>query len=307
MKVAVSGAGGLIGSALTSRLAKEGHKVFQLVRVRPPQAEGKIYWNPQCGEIDAAGLEGMDAVVHLAGENIASGRWNEAQKARIRDSRVQGTRLLAETLAGLGKPPGVLASASAIGFYGDRGEDVMREDAAAGGGFLAEVCEAWEAAAQPASDGGIRVVNCRFGVVFSPDGGPLALMLPPFRMGVGGVIGGGRQYMSWVSIGDAVGALMHVLSDETLAGPVNIVAPRPVTNREFTKTLGRVLRRPTILPMPAFAARLAFGEMANDLLLASTRVEPQRLLDSGYSFQHPQLEAALRALLHRGAASGPRA
>lgn len=299
MKVAVSGAGGLIGSALTSRLAKDGHRVFRLVRVRPHQAEAKVYWDPAGGEIDAAGLEGMDAVVHLAGENIASGRWNDAKKARIRDSRVHGTRLLAETLAGLDKPPGVLASASAIGFYGDRGKAVMREDAAAGEGFLAGVCRAWEAAAQPAADKGIRVVNCRFGVVFSPDGGPLALMLSPFRMGVGGVIGGGRQYMSWISIVDAVAALIHILTHEMLAGPVNIVTPRPVTNREFTKTLGRVLRRPTIFPMPAFAARLAFGEMANDLLLASTRVEPQRLLDSGYEFQHAQLEAALRALLKR--------
>ena len=235
--------------------------------------------------------------MHLAGENIAVRRWTPAQKARIRDSRVQGTRLLAQSLARLQQPPTVMVCASAIGFYGDRGEELLTEGSAPGSGFLTDTCRAWEAAAQPASEKDIRVVNLRLGVVLSPGGGALAKMLLPFRLGVGGKIGSGRQYMSWIEIDDVVGVIHYALTTDELRGPVNAVAPNPVTNREFTKTLGRVLSRPTIFPMPAFAARLAFGEMADELLLASTRVKPARLQNSGYYFRHPRLEDALRHLL----------
>jgi uncharacterized protein (TIGR01777 family) len=239
----------------------------------------------------------MEAVVHLAGENIASGRWTAARKARIRSSRVMGTRTLCETLARLSQPPKVLVSASAIGYYGDRGAEPLWENSAFGTGFLAEVCRAWEEATQPAVQKGIRVVLLRIGIVLSPAGGALAKMLIPFQLGLGGVIGSGNQYMSWIALDDVAGVIAHALVTDTLQGPVNAVAPYPVTNREFTKTLGRVLRRPTVFPLPGFAARLAFGEMADALLLASTRVEPKRLLATQYVFRYPELEDALRHLL----------
>jgi uncharacterized protein (TIGR01777 family) len=235
--------------------------------------------------------------VHLAGENIAKGRWNARKKARIRDSRVNGTRLLSEALTRLSKPPAVMVCASAIGYYGDRGDEVLREESASGSGFLAEVCRQWEAAAEPARKRGIRVVHLRIGVVLSPEGGALAQMLFPFRMGLGGKLGSGRQYFSWIAIDDLVTVIAHALTNDTLQGPVNAVAPHPVTNLEFTRTLGRVLARPTLFPMPALAARLAFGEMADELLLSSARVEPTRLLATAYQFRHPQLEGALRHLL----------
>jgi hypothetical protein len=243
--------------------------------------------------LSAANLEGIDATVHLAGENIAARRWTPAQKAKIRESRVGGTRLLAETLAKLRKPPRTLVCASAIGFYGDRSDQRLNEDSPPGTGFLADTCREWEAAARPAVEQGIRVVHLRTGLVLASQGGALAKMLPPFRLGIAGIIGSGRQYMSWISLGDLVAVISYALSNETQRGPVNAVAPNPVTNYEFTKTLGRVLRRPTLFPMPAFAARLAFGEMADGLLLASTRVEPKRLLDCGFRFRFPELEAAL--------------
>jgi len=235
--------------------------------------------------------------VHLAGDNIASGRWTDAKKASIRDSRVQGTTVLCEALAQLVKPPKVLLCASAIGYYGDRGETIFREESPPGTGFLAEVCQAWEAATAPAVQRGIRVVRLRFGIVLSPTGGPLAKMLTPFRLGLGGVVGAGKQYMSWIALDDVLGVIQHALSTETLQGPVNVVAPQPVTNQEFTTTLGKVLRRPTRLSMPAFAARLIFGEMADALLLASTRVLPARLVASEYTFHYPALEEALQHLL----------
>ena len=271
----------------------------RLVRSEPAAGDRAIRWDPDQGKLDLAGLEAIDVVVHLAGENIASGRWTAEKKARIRDSRVKGTRLLSETLSRLTQPPRVLVAASAIGFYGDRGDELLTEVSPRGSGFLAEVCQEWEQATQPASQRGIRVVNLRFGVILSPAGGALAKMLTPFRMGVGGKIGSGRQYMSWIALDDATGAVQHALANGSLHGPVNGVAPRPVTNLEFTKTLGRVLVRPTILPMPVFAARLAFGEMANELLLASARVEPSALVKGGYVFGHPDLEGALRFLLGR--------
>ncbi len=296
MKILVSGSTGLVGSALTSSLRGEGREVVSLVR-RPATGANEVSWDPAGETLLGAAIEGMDAVVHLAGESVAARRWTAEQKARIRDSRVKGTYLLSSTLAKLKQRPGTLVCASAIGYYGDRGDEVLNESSESGVDFLSDVCRKWEAAARPAADAGIRVAFLRFGVILSPEGGALARMLPPFRLGAGGRLGSGRQYMSWLSLADAVGAVKHALSTGSLSGPVNAVAPHPVTNAEFTKTLGRVLRRPTIFPMPAFAARLAFGEMADELLLASQRVEPAKLLASGYEFQHAELEEALRSLL----------
>jgi len=252
-------------------------------------------------EVDAAGLEGLDAVIHLAGENVGSGRWTAARKAAIRDSRVNGTRLLCKTLAGLARPPKTLVCASAIGFYGDGGEDALTEESPAAAGFLPEVCREWEAASEPAARKGIRVVALRIGMVLSPKGGALARMLPPFRAGLGGVIGSGRQYVSWVALDDLVGIVLHTLQSGELRGPVNAVAPRPVTSRELTAALGKALSRPTPLPIPAFALRLAVGrEMADALLLASARVVPRRLEETGYRFRFPELPAALYHLLGKG-------
>lgn len=295
MKIAITGSSGLVGADLVPFLTTGGHLVRRVVRNNPTGND--VLWNPAAGTIDAAQLEGMDAVVHLAGENIAGRRWNTAQKARIRDSRVQGTRLLCETLARLRQPPRVLISASAIGFYGNRGDEALTEASAAGDGFLSDVCREWEAPTSTAELAGIRVVHIRFGIVLSPKGGALAKMLTPFRLGLGGRIGSGQQWLSWITLDDAIGSIYHAISTETLRGPVNAVAPNPVRNQDFTKTLGRVLGRPTVFPMPGFMARLAFGEMANDLLLGSARVVPRALLDSGYGFLQGDLEKALRHLL----------
>ena len=300
MQIAVSGSSGLIGSALVSVLTAGGHRVFRLVRGIAPGADS-IRWDPGVGVRDVALAEGLDAGVHLAGENIGAGRWTARRKAEIRQSRIEGTRRLSESLARLARRPKALVSASAIGFYGDRGAEALNEDSPPGNDFLAQVCREWEKATAPAAKAGIRVVNLRFGVVLSPAGGALRKMLLPFRMGAGGRIGSGRQFMSWIALDDAVGAIRHALITESLAGPVNAVAPSPVTNTEFTRTLARVLRRPAIAPLPAFAARLAFGEMADALLLSSQRVLPTRLQASGYTFRFPDLEGALRHLLGRTA------
>ena len=241
-------------------------------------------------------LEGFDAVVHLAGEPI-TGRWNATKKRAIRDSRIKGTRLLCETVAGLSSRPRVLVAASASGYYGDRGDEVLREESEAGSSFLSKVCQDWEAATEPAAESGIRVVNLRIGFVLSPAGGGLAKMLPAFKMGVGGKIGSGKQYLSWIAIDDLVQIILFAITTEVLKGPANAAAPNPVTNSEFSTTLGRVLGRPAIFPMPAFAVRLAFGEMGDELLLASARMEPARLRRAGYQFRFPQLEGALRKLL----------
>jgi hypothetical protein len=296
LSVVISGASGLVGSVLRPFLTTGGHRVRTLVRGRAA-GEGEIGWNPAAGTIERERLKGVDAVVHLAGESIATGRWSAAKKERILRSRVDGTRVLAAALAALRPPPRVLVSASAIGIYGDRADEPLDESSARGHGFLADVCEQWEAAAEPARAAGIRVVHLRFGVVLTPAGGALARMLPPFRLGAGGVLGSGRQYMSWVAIDDAVGAVFDVIVNEALSGPVNTVAPEPVTNAEFTKVLGRVLSRPTVLPVPAAVARLAFGEMADELLLGGARVSPEKLLATGYRFREPATENALRHLL----------
>lgn len=298
MKVLVTGATGLVGKSLSPLLTTQVHEVFRLVRRRSDQAND-IPWDPADGTIDAARLEGIDAVVHLAGENIAGARWTPEVKQRLRDSRVGPTRVLCETLAKLQRKPKVLVCASAIGYYGDRGLSPLTEESGPGTGFLPELSEAWEAACQPARDAGIRVVNLRIGVVLSPLGGALQKMLLPFQLGLGGVIGSGRQYWSWIALDDLVGAIYHCLQHDELAGPVNATAPGPCTNYEFTKTLGGVLHRPTILPVPAFAAKLALGEMANDLLLASARVMPVRLEQTGYQFRYPALDGALRHVLGR--------
>jgi len=298
--VLVTGSSGLLGSALVPFLTTGGHEVTRLVR-RPPRAGDEHRWDPAEGTLDPSSLEGADAIVHLSGEGIADGRWTAERKARLRTSRIEPTRLLVSALSGLRRRPRVLVAASAIGCYGDRGDAVLTEESDLATDFLGQLSRDWEAAAAPAAALGVRVVHLRFGIVLSPGGGALARMLPPFRLGVAGRIGSGRQYVSWIALDDALGAIHHALVTDTLAGPVNAVAPRAVTNEELTRTLGRVLRRPTIAPLPAFAARLAFGEMADPLLLASTRVAPERLLASGYRFRHPELEGALRHLLGRPA------
>jgi uncharacterized protein (TIGR01777 family) len=296
MKVLVTGATGLIGRELTTLLSTAGHEVFRLSR-QPPKEANDITWNPAAGSIPKAPLEGLDAVVHLAGENIAKSRWTDAVKDAMRSSRVHGTKLLCETLSQLQSPPKTLLCASAIGYYGNRGDEILTEASSAGTGFLAELCRDWEAAAEPARQKGIRIINLRIGVVLSAKGGALEKMLTPFKLGVGGVVGNGRQYWSWVAIDDVIGAIEHCLTHPELSGPVNAVAPNPTTNYDFTKTLGGVLHRPTIFPMPAFAARLALGEMADELLLSSTRVVPEKLQQSGYRFRCPMLELALRHVL----------
>jgi uncharacterized protein (TIGR01777 family) len=297
MHVAMTGSRGLIGSELTPLLTTGGHRVTRIVH-QGGEADDLV-WPLDATRFDPTELEGVDAVVHLAGENIAGGKWSEVQKQRIRESRVERTRQLCSSLAAMSSPPKVLIAASAIGYYADRGSEVLDEGSSAGTGFLAEVAQDWEAATQVASEAGIRVVNLRIGVVLSPRGGALESMLTPFQLGGGGKIGDGRQYFSWVCIDDVAGAILHALMDESLCGPVNAVAPHPVTNEEFTKTLGKVLRRPTILRVPAFAVKLMWGEMGEELLLASTRVVPQRLLQSNYEFRHGHLEDALRFLLGR--------
>jgi len=295
MKILVSGASGLVGSALIPGLRADGHAIVPLAR--GAASSGAARWNPDAGTIDLGAHRDVDAVVHLAGENIAGGRWTAARKARIRDSRVRGTALLARTVSVLAPKPALFISASAVGFYGHRGDEPLDERASRGRGFLADVCAEWEEATRPAAEAGIPVVTLRTGVVLSGRGGALQKMLTPFRLGVGGVIGPGTQYMSWIAIDDVVGVIQHLLRAGGPAGPVNVVTPAPVTNREFTKTLGRVLGRPTIFAMPTFAARLAFGEMADEMLLSSTRAHPARLLAAGYPFRYPTLEPALRHVI----------
>lgn len=292
MKILVAGSSGLIGTALCSRLEREGYEVVRLVRRAPVQ--GELYWDPEVGELEQEALEGIEAVVHLGGRNITSGRWTATVKAQLRQSRVQTTELLATRLAGLAARPRVLVCASAVGIYGHRRDEELDEESDTGEGFLAELGRAWEGASALAAEAGIRVVQARLGIVLSRRGGALAKMLLPFRLGVGGKIGDGRQYVSWISLEDAVAALIYAVENDALRGPVNLTAPQPVTNAELTRTLGRVLRRPTLLPLPAFAAKLVLGELAEEGLLASQRVRPKRLLEAGFEFAYPELEGALR-------------
>ena len=300
MKILVSGSTGLVGTALIKSLTNDGHEVVRLVRREPSPGALEIEWHPNQGRIDSQHLEGLDAVVHLAGESIASGRWSEARKRSIRESRTKGTSLLSESLARMSRPPSVFLSASAIGYYGNRGDELLKESSAPGNDFLADVCLEWEAATKAVVEKGIRTVYARFGVILDTQGGALAKMLTPFRMGIGGRVGEGTQWMSWVALDDVVAALRLLIADESISGPVNIVAPNPVTNAEFTRTLGRTLSRPTIFPMPAFGARLAFGEMADALLLSSQKVEPSVLEDKGFRFSWPTLEPALKHILAAG-------
>jgi uncharacterized protein (TIGR01777 family) len=295
MNVLVSGATGLVGSALSKELEDKGHGVIALSRSKP-SSDDTIRWDPSRGQIDASRLEGIDAVVHLAGENIV-GRWTEEKRRKILDSRVQGTRLLAETIAGLSEKPRAMVCASAIGYYGDRGNELLREESEPGDAFLSEVVKEWEAAAEPAREADIRVANLRFGIILSPEDGALGTTLPLFKLGGGGKVGSGRQWWSWVALDDVVGALVHALENEEVEGPVNVVSPNPMTNAEYTKVLGDVLNRPTFLPAPAPALRAVLGQVADELLLASARVEPEKLKETDYDFRYPELEGALRHLL----------
>jgi len=298
MRIVVTGSSGLVGSGLVPLLTAGRNDVVRAVRRSATATTGEVRWDPSSG-IDPARLAEVDAVVHLAGEGIASARWNADVKERIRASRVVGTRELAASIARASPRPSTFVVASAVGWYGDRGEATVDETSPAGKGFLPDVCREWEAAADAARAAGVRVVHLRFGVVLSTVGGALRRMLLPFRLGLGGVLGSGKQAMPWISRDDAVSAILHALRRTDLSGPVNVVSPRIVTNREFTKALGRVLHRPTLLPMPAFAARLAFGEMADPLLLTGARVVPRRLVATAFTWRHEDLETTLRHFLGR--------
>jgi uncharacterized protein (TIGR01777 family) len=296
--IAISGASGFIGSALSGLLKKGGTRVRPLTRPGKQGLDG-IAWDPEQGTLDAKALEGVDAIVHLAGDNVAEGRWTAAKKARIRDSRVRGTELIARAIAGLTLKPRVFLSSSAVGYYGDRGDEELDESSTAGSDFLAEVCAAWEQAAAPARAAGVRVLHPRFGIVLAPEGGALKKMMLPFKLGAGGRLGDGKQYMSWIALSDALRALVYALDHGELRGPVNITAPEPVTNQTFTKALGAALHRPTIMPLPGPLARLALGEMADVALLGGARVLPRALLAGGFQFEHPELAPYLTRVLRQ--------
>ena len=297
MRILITGSSGLIGTALTAALTAQGHTVLHAVRKQPLNGQTQIFWNPNAGILDPAHLQGLDAVVNLAGKNLTEGRWTPENKKAYWDSRINGTRLLSEALAGMSAPPKILLSASAVGIYGDRGDEPLTETSAPGTGYLAELCLAWEAATQPAAAHGLRTVFLRTGIVLAPSGGALDKMLPIFKLGLGGHIGNGRQYMSWITLDDEIGGIIHALNNDSISGPINLSAPNPVTNRDFTHALARALRRPAVFPVPAFALRMAFGEMADAALLSSTRALPDKLIASGYSFIYTDLEAALRQII----------
>ncbi len=300
MRVLVSGSTGLIGSSLVTSLEGDGHDVVRLLRPQSRTSESGVIWDPVAGKLDPREVEGFDAVVHLAGENIANRRWSEEQMARIRDSRVGSTTLLAQTLAGLDSPPSVFACASAGGYYGDRGDELLDEDAAPGADFLASATKDWEDAAAPASSAGIRVVSLRAGVVLTAAGGMLSRVLPIFKLGLGGKLGSGSQYMSWVTRADAIAATVWTLERDDISGPVNVSAPNPVTNKEFTRALGRALRRPALFAVPTFALKLVQGDLA-EVVTSSARMEPARLRESGFEFQHPEIDGALEWALRERA------
>jgi len=305
MKIAVTGSTGLVGSSLVPFLTTQGHSVKRFVRAASnssPTAPGEsAVWNPATGALDVADLEGCEAVVHLAGENIGSSRWNDEKKKQMRDSRINSTKLLVERMSQMKEPPKVFLCASAIGYYGDSGDTILSEKSEKGKGYLADLCDEWEQTAKVAQKAGIRVVNYRLGVILSPKSGALQKMLLPFQMGGGGLIGSGKQYFSWIAIDDVIGSILHCLLTPSLSGPVNAVAPNTVSNEEYTHALGSVLQRPTILPMPAFAARMAFGEFADECLLASQRVVPDLLNQTAYQFRYRNIEPALRHLLGKEA------
>ena len=292
MKIAIAGSSGLLGSALIPNLETDGHDIVRLVRSSPKA--GEIEWHPNQDSIDPGKLEGFEAVINLAGENVAEGRWTDEKKKRIHDSRVHGTHLLSEAIAKLTAKPRCFLCASATGIYGDRGDETLDEQSESGGGFLAGVCREWEKAAEPAHRAGVRVVNFRFGPILARAGGMLEKMLTPFKMGLGGKIGNGKQFISWVGIEDSIAAIKFALNDESIRGPLNVVSPKPVTNERFTRALGEVLSRPTVMAMPAFAARLAFGEMADEMLLVSQKVIPKKLQAAGFQFEYSDLETALQ-------------
>jgi uncharacterized protein (TIGR01777 family) len=302
-KILISGASGLIGTSLIRASGANQISLTRLVRKSRPESQQEICWSPQFSPAmaDAAQLEGFDAVIHLSGANIGAHRWTAAYKREIVESRVQSTHALAQLLAGLKNPPRAFLCASATGIYGNRGDEILTESSAPGSGFLAETCVQWEAAAQPAKDAGIRVVHLRFGAGLSLEGGALAKLLPIFRMGLGGKLGSGKQWMSWMSLPDVVSAIFHIIQEAQLSGPVNMVSPILVTNAEFTRTLANVLHRPAIFPVPAFALRIVVGEMADEAVLASTRVLPARLAETGFHFQHARLALALESLLAKTA------
>lgn len=297
MKVIVTGSSGLIGSAAVRAFREANHDVLRLVRQPSGADSNAVFWDPEAGVLDPKALEGADALLHLSGANLAAGRWTTARKRLFYDSRVQSTELASKVLTGASDPPRVWLCASAVGYYGDRGDAVLTEADAPGSGFLPDLCVAWERATRPAADRGIRVVHLRFGMVLSREGGAVSKLLPIFRMGLGGVLGTGRQYMSWITLRDAVRAILFALEETRISGPVNTVAPAPVTNREFTKVLGRVLRRPTVFRAPAVALRAMYGEMADAVLLASTRAIPQKLQQHGFSFMFPDIESGLSTCL----------
>ncbi|HQX54194.1 MAG TPA: TIGR01777 family oxidoreductase [Planctomycetaceae bacterium] len=291
--IAISGASGMVGTALSDMLRDSGHSVISMSRKVSDSDNSSIVSNPASGLKTPTQLEGVGTVIHLAGENIAAGRWTKALKDRIRSSRVEGTRNLVKSISAVGKKPQTLVCASAIGYYGNRGDTVLDENAAAGKGFLADVCRDWEHEALAAAELGLRVVCVRIGVVLSPKGGALAKMLLPFKMGLGGIIGTGKQYWSWIGLHDLVRIIAFCVENESVQGAVNAVSPNSMTNYDFTNGVGKALHRPTIFPLPAFAAKLALGEMANELLLASTRVVPKKLQDAGFRFDYPELVGCL--------------
>lgn len=289
MNIAVTGSSGLVGSALLEALFASGYSITSLKR--DTGIDAKTFWDFPPTKSD--GTEQI-AYIHLAGENVANGRWSGAKKKKILQSRILGTRALVDHILQQNRRPESFLCASAIGYYGDRGKELLTEKSSSGEGFLADVCRQWEDETRPLQEAGIRVVNLRFGMILSPKGGALHKMIPPFQMGLGGTIGSGRQFMSWISIDDVLAAIIFILNQKTLEGPINIVSPEPVTNKEFSRALGRALNRPTLLPLPAFAVKAGFGQMANEMLLGSSRVRPQRLIEAGFNYQHEVLDAALQ-------------
>lgn len=294
MKIAVTGSTGLVGSALVAHLESSGHVVKRIVRRRDSADSDSVYWDPEAGMIEVDKLAGLDAAVHLAGENIAKRRWSKRQKARILESRVNGTRLLSATLAALDPKPEVMVCASAMGYYGDRRDEILAEDSGSGDLFLSRVVRDWEAATTPAADAGIRVVNLRLGLVVSGAGGAIRQMMLPFKLGLGGRVGSGRQWVSWIAMADLVRLIQHCLTDRSLRGAVNAASPNPITNRDLAQTLAKVLHRPAIMPLPGFVVRTALGQMGEELLLSSARLSPVKLIASGFEFHSPDLESALR-------------